>query len=141
MLTDTETTNRKDLAAVLLTGVPGLNFTGPTQADLLRLNTSIPVTASPKRLGVLDGDLQGFPNGRRLTDDVVDIELRAIACAYGAVGGLVFSLTGNCNPATYTAATANNLVGDGVDQNEKAFSSTFPYVAAPFSGYEAMPPN
>ncbi len=141
VLTDTETTNRKDLAAVLLTGVPGLNFTGPTQADLLRLNTSIPVTASPKRLGVLDGDLQGFPNGRRLTDDVVDIELRAIACAYGAVGGLVFSLTGNCNPATYTAATANNLVGDGVDQNEKAFSSTFPYVAAPFSGYEAMPPN
>jgi hypothetical protein len=141
VLTDTETANRKDLAAVLLTGVPGLNFTGPTQADLLRLNTSIPVTTSPKRLGVLDGDLQGFPNGRRLTDDTVDIELRAVACAYGAVAGLVYSLTGNCNPGTYNAGTANYLVGDGVDANDKAFGSTFPYLAAPFSGYEAVPPS
>jgi hypothetical protein len=141
VLTDTETTNRKDLAAVLLTGVPGLNYTGPVQSDLIRLNTSIPVSAEPKRLGVLDGDLQGFPNGRRLTDDVVDIELRAIGCAYGAVAGLVFSLTGNCDPGTYNAATANYLVGDGVDANDKAFLPSFPYLAAPFSGYEAMPPS
>ena len=72
-------TNRDDLVAVLLTGVPGLNNTGPTLADMLRINLSIPPTASPSRLGVFGGDLAGFPNGRRLTDDVVDIAERAVA--------------------------------------------------------------
>ncbi len=78
-------TNRKDLVAVLLTGVnePKLNYTGPTLADMLRVNLSIPVTPSSdfSRLGVLGGDLQGFPNGRRLGDDVVDIAERAVAGA------------------------------------------------------------
>ena len=72
-------TNRDDLVAVLLTGVPGLNNTGPKLADMLRINLSIPPTASPNRLGVFGGDLAGFPNGRRLTDDVVDIAERAVA--------------------------------------------------------------
>ena len=79
-------TDRDDLVAILLTGVPGLNYTGPTKADLLRLNTGIAPTADVgdgDRLGVLDGDLAGFPNGRRLEDDIVDIDLRAFAEGYG----------------------------------------------------------
>src|SRR5574341_1463348 len=86
--------SRDDLVAILLTGipagvVPGFpgNFTGATKADLLRLNMAIPPsytdpnvgTDSPKRLGLLGGDIDGFPNGRRVFDDVVDIEFRAIA--------------------------------------------------------------
>jgi hypothetical protein len=76
---------RADLEAILLTGIPAgivpdfSNFTGTRQADLLRLNTSIPPSAHPNILGVLGGDLAGFPNGRRVFDDVVSVELRAIA--------------------------------------------------------------
>src|SRR5207237_7509840 len=71
--------NRHGLVAVLLTGVSGLNFTGTTEADMLRLNMSIPVTANPNRLGVFGGDNQGYPNGRRLADDVIDIAEQAVA--------------------------------------------------------------
>ena len=132
VLPDTQTANRDDLVAVLLTGVKLPNgtpftFTGDRKADLLRLNTAVPPTSSPSSLGVLAGDLQGFPNGRRLADDVTDIELRAIACGYGSV---LQGLLGLCN------LTPNNLVGDGVDANERTFSSSFPYVAAPNSGYD-----
>jgi len=66
-------TDRDDLVAVLLTGVPKLNFTSPRLAELLRLNLAIPVTKNPNRMGVLAGDNQGWPNGRRLGDDVIDI--------------------------------------------------------------------
>ncbi len=120
-------TNRTDLVSILLTGVPGLNFTGPRRADLLRLNTSIAPAASPSRFGVLDGDLAGFPNGRRLADDVVDIELRAFAQGYGSFLNTLLGLP-NKSP--------NNLLGDGVDANDKPFLTTFPYVATPHSGYE-----
>ncbi|HEX4746140.1 MAG TPA: DUF4331 domain-containing protein, partial [Gaiellaceae bacterium] len=118
--------NRNDLVAVLLTGVQGLNFTGPTKADLLRLNTAVAPSATPSRLGVLAGDLAGFPNGRRLADDVTDIELRAVACGYGSI---LQGLLGLCN------FTPNNLLADGVDVNENTFLSNFPYVAAPNQGY------
>jgi hypothetical protein len=131
-------TERDDLVAVLLTGVPGLNFTGNTKADLLRLNVAIPPAADPKRLGVLAGDFAGFPNGRRLADDVVDIELRAFACSYGAAAAIVESF-GFCDGNAHR--TPNDLVGDGVDRNERSFSPNFPYVATPFSGYEAVPPT
>ena len=132
VLPDTATDMRDDLVAVLLTGVKlpdgtPFTFTGDRKADLLRLNTAVPPTASPNRLGVLAGDLQGFPNGRRLGDDVTDIELRAVACGYGSV---LQGLLGLCN------FTPNNLVGDGVDANETTFGTTFPYVAAPNRGYE-----
>jgi hypothetical protein len=126
VLTGSFETDRSDLVAVLLTGVPGLNFTGSTKADLLRLNTAIAPSASPSRLGVLDGDLGGFPNGRRLADDVTDIEIRAVACGYGSV---LQSLLGLCN------FSPNNVLGDGVDVNENAFLPNFPYVAAPNQGY------
>jgi Domain of unknown function (DUF4331) len=107
-------TNREDLVQVLLTGVPQLNNTGSTLADMLRLNLSIPVTAAPNRLGVLGGDLAGWPNGRRLGDDVIDIAERA-------VGG---ALIGRPLP-----------LGDGVDGNDVQYLPSFPYAADPFSGF------
>jgi len=136
-LPDTPTTGRGDLVAVLLTGIgaiPALgvdnfNSTGPRQADLLRLNVDIAATApvgAGNRLGVMAGDVAGFPNGRRLEDDVTDIELRAVACGYGAV---LQTLLGVCDLAP------NNAIGDGVDANDKSFSTTFPYVATPHQGY------
>src|ERR1019366_4545070 len=76
---------RADLVAILLTGIPwGLipdfqNYTGPVLSDQLRLNVAIPPTAEPNPFGLLGGDLAGFPNARRVVDDVVSIELRAIA--------------------------------------------------------------
>ena len=79
------TKDRVDLEAILLTGIPGgivpgfQNSTGSTAADLLRLNMAIPPSSSPSPLGILGGDLAGFPNGRRVKDDVVTIEIRAVA--------------------------------------------------------------
>jgi uncharacterized protein DUF4331 len=138
LMNNVQTTGRNDLVAVLLTGIgpiPALgvtnfNSTGPRQADLLRLNINIDPTVpvgAGNRLGVLEGDIRGFPNGRRLEDDVTDIEIRAVAQGYGAV---LNSLLGLPNKSP------NNTLGDGVNANEKAFSTTFPYVATPHQGYE-----
>ena len=76
------------------------------------------------------GQFDGFPNGRRLADDVVDIELRAVACGYGDI---LASALGLCN------LSPNNQLGDGVDANDVPFKATFPYVAAPHSGYDVQP--
>ena len=107
---------------------------------MLRVNTAIaPCTADPadddlgtcRRLAVLDGDVAGFPNGRRLTDDVTDIELRAVAQGYGEFLAANFGLP-NKSP--------NNTVGDGVDTNaDMPFLGTFPYIGLPHSGYEVVP--
>lgn len=129
-LPDTRTTNRDDLVAILLTGVNGLNFTGDTKADLLRLNTGVPVSKPVGQgdvMGVLAGDLAGFPNGRRLEDDVTDIELRAVADGYGSVLAGLLGLP-NQSP--------NNTVGDGVNSNDVPFLQSFPYVGTPHQGYE-----
>jgi hypothetical protein len=129
-LPDAPTTGRGDLVAVLLTGVNGLNLTGPKQADLLRLNTSIAPSGpvgTGNRLGVLAGEFAGYPNGRRLEDDVTDIEVRALACGYGDI---LAGALGLCN------LSPNNVLGDGVDANEKPFSTTFPYLASPHQGYD-----
>jgi hypothetical protein len=136
-------TGRGDLVAILLTGVPTLNFTGPVKADLIRLNTSIAPTGpvgTGNRLGLLAGEFAGFPNGRRLEDDVTDIELRAFACGYGPIVGPIIEGFGFCKRSDEVAPNANrtpnNQLGDGVDTNDKAFMTTFPYVASPHQGYE-----
>lgn len=92
---------------------------GPV-ADLLRLNTGVPPTsrASRRRLGVLAGDLAGFPNGRRVSDDVTDIAARVVA------GVLVPAF--NVFP--------NNRIGDGVNTNDLPYQETFPYVAFAHDG-------
>ncbi len=75
-------TPRNDLVATFLTGIPGINKPATaTPSEMLLLNTATPVTpvSMQNDLGVLGGDLAGFPNGRRPYDDVVDVELRAAA--------------------------------------------------------------
>jgi hypothetical protein len=107
---------RNDLVAVFATGVAGLNQpANVAPGEMLRLNMSIPPAAKPSRIGVLAGDLAGFPNGRRLADDVVDIELRVVA------GVLV--------PGFNVAP--NNQLGDGVDANDMPYLPYFPYVGLP----------
>ncbi len=135
VLDNAPTSGRGDLVAVLLTGVPTLNNTGTVQADLLRLNTTFtaPPVGTGNRLGLLAGEFSGFPNGRRLEDDVTDIEIRAVACGYGPVVGPIIESFGFCNGNANR--TPNNVVGDGVDANENPFLSSFPYVAAPNQGY------
>jgi hypothetical protein len=136
VLDDAPTTGRGDLVAVLLTGVPGLNFTGTTKADLIRLNTGIAPTAAVgagNRLGALAGDFAGFPNGRRLEDDVTDIELRAFACGYGTFVGPIIESFGFC--AGNANRTPNNTLGDGVDENDLTFLTVFPYLPTPHQGY------
>ncbi|MEU4131490.1 DUF4331 domain-containing protein [Streptomyces wuyuanensis] len=105
---------RDDLVSVFLTGVKDLNQPPNVRpAEALRLNTAVPPTGAPKRLGVLDGDNAGFPNGRRLTDDVLDIALQVVE------GELVGK---------------KNDLGDAVDKNDVEFEKSFPYVALPASG-------
>ncbi|MFI5101617.1 MAG: DUF4331 domain-containing protein [Actinomycetes bacterium] len=124
---------RADLAAILLTGIPAgviggfQNFTGTTQADMLRLNVAIPPSSSPSQFGLLGGDLAGFPNGRRVADNIVAIELRAIA-------GVTIPLV----DPSFTPDGAAGLLTDG---NSPAsldipYLSTFPYLGLPHSGYE-----
>jgi len=123
---DIPETPRNDLQAIYLTGLAGLNQPAEVQpAELLRLNTSIEPAAEPNRLGVLAGDNQGFPNGRRLADDVVDISLQAVA---GAV-----SVDENGAP-TGVSIVEPLAGGDAVDANQVEFSDTFPYLALPISG-------
>jgi Domain of unknown function (DUF4331) len=106
---------RNDLVQVFLTGVPGLNQPPNVRpAEMIRLNTSIPPSKNPQRLGVLAGDKAGYPNGRRLADDVIDISLQVVEG----------KLLGAKIPA----------LGDAVNANDKAFGGTFPYVALPWSG-------
>ncbi len=119
---------RADLVAILLTGIPAgivsgfQNYTGATQADMLRLNTAIRPSAKPDPLGLVGGDLAGYPNGRRVTDNVVAIELRAIA---GATYPLVAK--------GYTPDGAAGLLTDG--STPPQFGGHFPYLGLPYDGY------
>ncbi len=124
---------RADLLAILLTGLPkGVikgfqNYTGPVQADQLRLNVAVPpnTSSNPTLYGILGGDLAGFPNGRRVFDDVVSIELRAIA---GATYPLVNS--------SYKADAAASALTEGLTPAADRYQSTFPYLANPLDGFD-----
>jgi hypothetical protein len=144
---DAPATPRNDIAQVFLTGItkgytplapggtPALDIDLNSQmlnadyvdntfqpSEMLRLNMSIPVTAEPNRLGVIGGDLQGFPNGRRLGDDVLDISVFALEGVYDI----------NAIPQDrLDAGVAALAAGDAVDANQVAFDATFPYVALP----------
>jgi hypothetical protein len=130
---------RPDLEAILLTGIPaGLipgftNFNGTgVKADQLRLNTAIAPATTPSNLGLLGGDLAGYPNGRRVFDDVATIELRAVA---GATLPLV--------DPTFTADAAAGAVSFGLTtggsdltaMNTEHYLAAFPYLGTPYSGF------
>jgi hypothetical protein len=135
------TPKRDDLVAIFHTGLPSgvvsgfQNSMGTTQADMLRLNLAIPPkTSGASNLGLLGGDVAGYPNGRRLFDDVVTIALRAVA---GATLPLVDkSFTADA------AATAihDGLTTDGSDLTAKgneSYLAAFPYLGVPHSGFLA----
>ncbi len=113
-------TDRTDIVLALLQGIPGLNQQTGKPVDTLKLNLGTNPADNPDRLGVLAGDNAGFPNGRRLTDDVVDIELRVVAGA----------LIGN-----------DIALGDGPIENDKPFSSRFPYLPSTNSGFNSQIPK
>jgi hypothetical protein len=123
---------RADLEAILLTGIPAgiipgfQNNTGPVLADMLRLNTAIPPAAKPSIFGLLGNDAAGFPNGRRVFDDVVAIELRAIA-------GLTYPLVHK----GYQPDAAAGALTDGLTPKrvKAPYRQEFPYLWVPYSGF------
>ena len=128
------TASRADVIAILLTGLPsGLikgfqNYTGPTQADMLRLNMAIPPSANPNILGVIAGDLAGFPNGRRVFDDVFTIELQVLA-------GVTYPLI----DPNYVPDAAASQVTDGVTPTmptKVRYITNFPYLGVPYDGFD-----
>jgi len=110
------TTGRTDLLAIFHSGLPGLNAFG-TNSDMLRLNLAIPPAAAPNRLTVAANDNAGWPNGRRLVDDVIDLALNGVEGAF------------------FTPQYWPVVLGDGVNGNDRTFQSTFPYVALPHQGF------
>lgn len=130
---------RVDLIQIFATGIPVNPITGPNYTtflsdgiahEYLRLNVAIPITpiGSINRLGLLGMDVAGFPNGRRPHDDVVDIELRAVA------GGTPFTPATNVPP--------NNTLGDGVSFNpEGPLLTRFPYLLPPNQGNQPRSSN
>ncbi len=125
---------RADLNAVLMTGipkgvVPGFqNFTGAVQADMLRLNVAIPPTAQPNDLGLVAGDAAGWPNGRRVNDDVVTVALRAVA-------GLTIPLV----DPSFKPDGAASAVADGTSNTNAAVTADFPFLGLPGGGYQTVP--
>lgn len=118
---DSPAAPRNDLVTIFLTGIPGLNQpAGVRGSEMLRLNMAIPPSSSPHRLGVLGGDVAGFPNGRRVGDDVLDIVLQAAAGATPLTPAFLRS--------------PNNMLGDGVERNDVPYLTSFPYLAYPHAG-------
>jgi hypothetical protein len=133
---------RPDIEAIFLTGIPAgvitqapsfTNYNGTgVKADMLRLNTAIPPSSSPSNLGLLGLDVAGYPNGRRVVDDVATIALRAVAgatlgyvvptfTADGAAGAVDFGLT----------AGGTDLSANGTQH----YLPSFPYLGTPYSGF------
>ena len=138
---------RTDLMTAFLTGLPtvnrpanitGLGVGGPL-AEMLRLNTGIaakPIT-SQNALGVAAGDAAGFPNGRRLGDDVVDVSLRVAMGALCALTGTADALKVGCKPSDAPAGGVAFV--DGVRANATDFKATFPYLNTPLPGAKNFP--
>jgi hypothetical protein len=130
------TAPREDLVAIFLTGLPGgivpgfQNSTGKVLADMLRLNVAIPPAASPNPLGVVAGDLAGYPNGRRISDDVTTIAIRAVA-------GITYQLVNK----SYKPDGAASAVTQGITPLPFRSQATFPYVATPHDGYDFPSPT
>ena len=137
------TKTRADLDAILLTGIPAsvlggkaTTYTGPIKADLLRLNLAIPPTATTDSkftvFGLAYGDNAGFPNGRRVYDDVTTIELQAIA-------GLTIPLVDpSYTPDTVVKSVTDGLVSSGTDITAKGsvkYLTSFPYLGTPHNGF------
>jgi hypothetical protein len=126
------TAPREDLVAILLTGIPAGVVAGFQNAsskgvfaDMLRLNVAVPPSAKPNPFGVVGGDLAGYPNGRRLTDDAVNISLRAVA---GATVPLV--------DKAYVPDPAVGAIEQGITPLPSRTQETFPYVATPHGGFQ-----
>ncbi|WP_395659489.1 DUF4331 domain-containing protein [Nocardioides sp.] len=125
---------RADLNAILMTGIPSgvvegfQNYTGPVQSDMLRLNVAIPPSESENSLGLVGGDAAGFPNGRRIGDDVVTIEIRAVA-------GLTIPLV----DPSFTPDGAASAVTDGTTDTNAPLLEAFPYLGLPGGGYQTEP--
>jgi hypothetical protein len=131
---------RNDLAAILLTGIPAgvvpgfQNYTGPVQADLLRLNVAVPPAPRGKEneIGLVAGDPAGFPNGRRVIDDVTAIELKAVA-------GFTIPLV----DPSFTPDGAAGLLTDGTTDDNTPYGAallpSFPYLSNPNSGFATTP--
>ncbi|HEX9473013.1 MAG TPA: DUF4331 domain-containing protein [Steroidobacteraceae bacterium] len=123
---------RTDLVTAFLTGIPGLNQPAQvTAAEMLRLNTSVAVVPKgmQNRLGVIGGDVAGFPNGRRPGDDVVDVSLRVAM-------GLLCTLN---NPAAFGCRAADAPAGgihftDGAYIDDGYIDGAFPYLKTPLAG-------
>ena len=127
-------TNRLDIVQAVLQGLPGLNQQGknPKPVDTIKLNLGTAPAANPNPLGALGGDLAGYPNGRRLTDDVTDIAIQVVA------GELADPKVLGANACKAPAKCPNPTdLGDGVPANDKPFLSTFPYLAEPTSGFDS----
>jgi hypothetical protein len=122
---------REDLVAIFLTGlpagiVPGFqNSTGKVLADMLRLNVAVPPAKTPNVLGVVGGDLAGYPNGRRVIDDVTTIAIRAVA-------GVTYPLV----KKGYEPDGAAAAVTQGITPLPFRSQATCPYGAAPHDGYD-----
>jgi hypothetical protein len=136
---------RADLAAILLTGIPkGIvtgfqNFSGSTPADQLRLNVAIPPSGSPNRFGILGGDLAGFPNGRRVFDDIVAVELRAVAGATIPLVDPSFKPDAAAGALTQWQPSQEGSSGspiDGTVPGPDRYQSTFPYLGDPLDGFD-----
>lgn len=130
--------DRADLAAILLTGIPSgvvsgfQNFTTHTLSDMLRLNMAIAPSKKPSNLGLVGGDAAGFPNGRRVFDDVVTIELRAFAGATLPLTDPSFKsdpAAGAITPGLTSGA------GDLSAEGSESYLSSFPYLGVPHSGF------
>ncbi|MBV8219720.1 MAG: DUF4331 domain-containing protein [Solirubrobacterales bacterium] len=127
---------RADIEAIFLTGIPkGIipgfqNYTGKVLAEMLRLNVAIPPAQNPNMLGLVGGDLAGWPNGRRLTEDVTTVAIRALA-------GLTYPLVNK----SYTPDAAASEVTQGLTPLPNRSQETFPYVSTPHDGYDAPSPT